>query len=218
MHQLGDIIAEPGCSETSPKVPRSCAGNRRVAMCGQVARSWQNRVVSIVPVLLWVAALAGAAMAIASGPRPVARAFAVDRLLRYAFIFPVGLMGLWAALGHIVFPARVAQAIGWQTSPFQFEIGVANLGIGFAGLYAAFRSFEARLATNLVLACFLIGAGIGHIRDVITAGNFAPGNAGPILFTDLLTPTAIFLLLWLSRSRAEEREAASRRTPARRQG
>ena len=66
-------------------------------------------------------------------------------------------MGLWAALGHIVFPARVAQAIGWPTSPFQFEVGVANLGIGLAGLYAAFRSFEARLATNLVLACFWSG-------------------------------------------------------------
>ena len=121
----------------------------------------------------------------------------------------------WAALGHIAFPARVAETIGWQTSPFQFEVGVANLGIGFAGLYAAFRSFEARLATNLVLACFLIGAGIGHIRDIVSAGNFAPGNAGPMLFTDLLTPTAIFLLLWSSRPRGEEREAVPRRTPAR---
>jgi hypothetical protein len=127
-------------------------------------------------------------------------------------------MGLWAALGHIVFPARVAQAIGWPTSPFQFEVGVANLGIGLAGLYAAFRSFEARLATNLVLACFLIGAGVGHLRDIVTAGNFAPGNAGPILFTDLLTPTAVFPLLWLARSRGEERQTAQRRTPARRQG
>ena len=68
--------------------------------------------------------------------------------------------------------------------------------------------FEARFATNLVLACFLIGAGVGHIKDIITAGNFAPGNAGPILFTDLLTPTAIFLLLCLTRSRGEKREAA----------
>jgi hypothetical protein len=187
-------------------------------MYDRFPRSWQNRVVSIIPVLSWVVALAGAAIAIVSGPRPVARAFVLDRLLRYAFIFPVGLMGLWAALGHIAFPLRAAQAIGWQTSPFQFEVGVANLGIAFAGLYAAFRSFEARLATNLVLACFLIGAGIGHIRDIVSAGNFAPGNAGPILFTDLLTPTAIFLLLWFSRPRAEEREAVPRRTPARREG
>jgi Na+/melibiose symporter-like transporter len=169
-------------------------------------------------VLSWVAALAGAAIAIASGSRPVARAFVLDRLLRYVFVFPVGLMGLWAAFGHIAFPARVAQAIGWQTSPFQFEVGVANLGIGCAGLYAAFRSFEARLATNLALACFLIGAGIGHIREIISAGNFAAGNAGPILFTDLLTPTAIFLLLWFSRPRGEETEAVPRRTPVRRGG
>jgi hypothetical protein len=175
-------------------------------------------VVSIIPVLSWVAALAGAAIAVASGPRPVGRAFVLERLLRYAFIFPVGLMGLWAAFGHIFFPARVAEAIGWQTSPFQFEVGVANLGIGCAGLYAAFRSFETRLSTNLVLACFLIGAGIGHIRDIITAGNLAPGNAGPILVTDLMTPTAIFLLLRLTRPRGGEREAAPRRTPARRQG
>jgi hypothetical protein len=170
------------------------------------------------PGTVWVAALAGAAIAVASGPRPVVRGFVSDRLLRYAFIFPVGLMGLWGALGHIVFPARVAQAIGWQTSPFQFEVGVANLGIGFAGVYAAFRPFEARLATNLVLACFLIGAGVGHIRDIITAGNFAPVNADPILFTDLLTPTVIFPLLWLTRPRGGEREAAPRRTPSRRQG
>jgi hypothetical protein len=169
-------------------------------------------------VLSWVAALAGAAIAIASGPRPVAGAFVLDRLLRYVFIFPVGLMGLWAALGHIAFPARVAQAIGWQTSPFQLEVGFANLGIAFAGLYAAFRSLEARLATNLALACFLIGAGIGHIREIISAGNFAAGNAGPILFTDLLTPTAIFLLLWFSRPRGEETEAVPRRTPVRRGG
>jgi hypothetical protein len=187
-------------------------------MWGSFPGIGKNRVVSIVPVLSWLAAFAGAVIALARGPRPLARAFVLDRLLRYVFIFLVGLMGLWAALGHIVFPARVAQAIGWPTSPFQFEVGVANLGIGLAGLYAAFRSFEARLATNLVLACFLIGAGVGHLRDIVTAGNFAPGNAGPILFTDLLTPTAVFLLLWLARSRGEERQTAQRRTPARRQG
>lgn len=69
-----------------------------------------------------------------------------------------------------------ARAIGWETSPFQFEVGLADLGMGLAGLYAAFRGFEARLAATLVLACFLVGAGIGHIREIVSAGNFAPGN------------------------------------------
>lgn len=86
----------------------------------------KNRVVSIVPMLSWLAAFAGAV--IAPGPRPLARAFVLDRLVRYVFILPAGLMGLWAALGHIVFPARVAQAIGWPPSPFQFEVGVRQSG------------------------------------------------------------------------------------------
>jgi hypothetical protein len=180
------------------------------------AASGQYRVVVLVPVLSWVAALVAAAIAITRGPRPVKFPFAADRLLRYLFFFPVGLMGLWAALGHLFFPAMVARAIGWQTSPFQFEVGAANLGIGLAGLYAAFCSFEARLATGLALACFLIGAGIVHIRDIIASGNFAPGNAGPILFTDLLTPLAIFVLLWLSRSRDGETRAELSRSDGRR--
>ena len=172
--------------------------------------------VVLVPVLAWVATIVAAAIAIIRGLRPVTLRFAADRLLRYILIFPVGLTGLWAALGHLFFPAMVARTIGWETSPFQFEVGAANLGIGLAGLYAAFRSFEARLATGLVIACFLIGAGIVHILDIIAAGNFAPGNAGPILFTDLLTPLAIAVLLWLSRPRGGEKRAAPPRTDARR--
>jgi hypothetical protein len=156
--------------------------------------------VAVFPVLAWIAALAATVVAVWTGPRPMLRGFIIDRLLRYVFVFPVGVMGLWAAFGHIVVPERAAAAIGWQPSPFQFEVGVANLGIGVAGLYAAFRGFEARLATNLVLACFLGGAGLGHIREIITAGNLAPGNAGPILFTDFLTPLAIFTLLFLART------------------
>lgn len=155
------------------------------------------------PVAVWIAALAATAIAIAWGPRPITRAFAVDRLLRYLFLLPVGLMGLWGFIGHVFFAERAAEAIGWQTSPFQYEVGMANLALGVAGIYAAFRGFEARLATALAVACFLIGAGIGHIRDIVQAGNLAPGNAGPILYTDFLTPIAILLLLWMVRPKAK---------------
>jgi hypothetical protein len=178
----------------------------------------KNRVVSIVPVLSWLAAFAGAVIALARGPRPLARAFVLDRLLRYVFIFLVGLMGLWAALGHIVFPARVAQAIGWPTSPFQFEVGVAKSGDRLGWVIRGVPLVRSAARDQFGAGVFLIGAGVGHLRDIVTAGNFAPGNAGPILFTDLLTPTAVFLLLWLARSRGEERQTAQRRTPARRQG
>ena len=163
--------------------------------------------VSVVPVLSWLAAIAAAAIAIAHGPRPVTWHFIADRLLRYLMLFPVGLMGLWAALGHIAFPAEAARAIGWATSPFQSEVGAANLGIGLAGLYAAFRSYEARFATALAVAGFLCGAGVVHINDIVRAGNFAPGNAGPILFTDFLTPIVTFLLLAATRAQRPDEHA-----------
>lgn len=151
--------------------------------------------VSLVPILLWVAAFACAGVAIWREPRPVLRGFVVDRLLRYLFLFPLGLQGLWAFVGHVFFAEQAAASIGWANTPFQYEVGVANLGLGLAAIYVAFKGFEARFAVAIVGACFLIGAGIIHIVDIVGQGNLAPGNAGPILVTDFLTPLAILVLL-----------------------
>jgi Na+/melibiose symporter-like transporter len=157
--------------------------------------------VSLVPILVWVAALAFWGMAVWRGPRPVMQAFVIDRLLRYLFIFPLGLAGLWAFVGHVFFPERAAAAIGWAPSPFQFEVGYANLGIGLASLYAAYTGFYARVAVAIAASCFLIGAGIGHVMDISEHGNLAPGNAGPILVTDFLTPMAVLALLLVAAQR-----------------
>ena len=153
---------------------------------------------SLIPILLFVAALASAGIAVWRGPRPIDRSFVIDRLLRYLFIFPLGLQGLWAFVGHTVFGEEAAREIGWADTPFQYEVGVANLGLAFASLYAAFRGFEARMAAALAAGCFLAGAGIIHIRDIALTGNLAPGNAGAIMITDFLTPIAVFVLLFLS--------------------
>ena len=81
--------------------------------------------VALVPLLAWVAALICWGMALWRGPRPLPRWFVLDRALRYVFIFPLGLLGLWAFIGHVVFPTQAAAAIGWPPSPFQFEVGYA---------------------------------------------------------------------------------------------
>jgi len=151
--------------------------------------------VSLVPILHWVAALLCAGVAMWREPRPVPRGFVIDRLLRYLFLFPLGVQGLWAFVGHVFFAEQAAASIGWANTPFQYEVGVANLGLGLASIYAAFRGFEARLAVGIVAACFLIGAGIIHIVDIVAQSNLAPGNAGPILVTDFLTPVVILVLL-----------------------
>ena len=162
--------------------------------------------VMLVPILLWVAALASAAVAIWQGPRPIDRSFLIDRLLRYLFVFPLGLLGLWAFLGHVFFAEQSAASIGWAPRPFQYEVGVANLGLALAALYAAFRGYEARLAVGIAAASFLIGAGIWHIRDIVEAGNLAPGNAGR---TDFLTPIAVLAVLFVANGKRRPKSPAT---------
>ena len=151
--------------------------------------------VSLISTLAWVVALLFWGVALWRAARPMTQAFAVDRALRYLFIFPLGLMSLWAFVVHVFFSERAAAEIGRAASPFQFEVGYANLGIGLASLYAAYTGFYARVAVAIAASSFLIGAGIGHVVDISQHGNLAPGSAGPILVTDFLTPMVVLALL-----------------------
>ncbi len=152
------------------------------------------------PVVMWVAALVVAILMTLRGPRPIKAAALFEQLLRYILLFPVGIMGLWAFTGHVFFAERTAASIGWATSPFQFEVGMANLGIGLAGVIGAFVASPGfRAAVGVVMIGFLGGAGVGHIVQMAETGNMAAGNAGPILYTDFLTPLAVLGLLLLQR-------------------
>jgi len=156
-----------------------------------------------VPLMSWGLALVLAALAVARAPRPLPPGFVADRLLRYLFLVPLGLMGLWAFMGHVFFAAEAARAIGWAPSPFQFEVGMANLGMGLAGVIAAFYgNWGFRLGVAVVAAGFLGGAAVGHVVQIVQTGNLAAGNAGPILYTDILTPLTLLVLLALTRHTA----------------
>jgi hypothetical protein len=54
-----------------------------------------------------------------------------------------------------------------------------------------------------------MGAGIIHILDIIEKGNFAPGNAGPIMITDFLTPIAVLVLLVLAGGKLRPKSPAT---------
>jgi uncharacterized protein DUF6790 len=159
-------------------------------------------IVSMVPIVMWGAALLCAGIAIWRGPRPATWGFVFDKLLRYLFIFPLGVQALWAFLSHVLLPEESAAAIGWAPSPFQYEVGVANLGIALGSFYAAFGTFQARAAMAIAAGAFLAGAGIGHIVEIVEDLNYAPGNAGPIMISDFLTPIVVLVLLLLSPSQS----------------
>ena len=79
------------------------------------------------PAFLFVAAIVVAA--VRRGYESIA-----ERFLSWILLLPIGVTGLWAAITHIFFPTTAAAHIGWQVSPFQFEVGMANLAIGVTAL------------------------------------------------------------------------------------
>jgi len=126
-------------------------------------------------------------------------------LLPYLLFLSVGLVGLWAFVGHVFFPQFSAQAIGWETSPFQFEVGMTNLSYGLLGCLSFFkRSWGLWLGTTIGSSVFLFGAGLGHIYQIIEHHNFSFDNAGPILFTDIIMPVIMVSLLYVNRKNKVE--------------
>lgn len=116
------------------------------------------------------------------------------RLLDWMLLLPVGVGGIWAGFFHITFPAMVAQSIGWQPSPFQFEIGVADAAIGVAGVVSFWRALPFKAAVVLYIVLFNFGVAVGHVRDAL-GGNFAPNNFGLLLVITLAEMILLPVLL-----------------------
>jgi hypothetical protein len=144
-----------------------------------------------------VVGLVASIVSLLRASRPLSSAVVVEALFFYFLMFSIGFSFFYNFVVHTFFGEVAARLIGWQDSPFQAEVGFASLGFSAVGFLACYRSFDLRLAAVIGPALFLLGAAGGHIYQIVTAGNFAPGNAGVILYTDILIPVIGFALLWL---------------------
>lgn len=149
------------------------------------------------PLTFLAIGLVASLVAIARAPAPRSTALAVDRLLAWHIFFALGAQNLLNFIFHVFFGKLAAAFIGWADSPFQLEVGMASLGFSVVAFLAAFGSFDLRLAAILGPALFSLGAAAGHVYQMVTAHNFAPGNAGIIFYTDIFIPLFGFVLLWL---------------------
>jgi hypothetical protein len=115
--------------------------------------------------------------------------------LENALVWLIGVNGIVAGSGHLLYADPVARSIGWpERTPWQWEVGLAGIGFGVLGVMSPAYDRDFWLATIIVSSIFLLGAAVGHIRQLVTAHNLSPGNAGPILFTDVLIPFAVIAL------------------------
>ncbi len=136
----------------------------------------------------FVVGLLFSTVAIAREKRPLDGAVAVEKLLSWHVFWAIGVCFLYNFVMHAFFGRMSAAFIGWADSPFQFEVATASLGFAAIGFIAAFRSFDLRLAAILGSGLFTLGAAAGHVIQMITQRNFAPGNAGIVFYMDIVIP------------------------------
>jgi len=161
-------------------------------------------VFSIWSILLILVILA-AAVHLFRERKALSRSRVLEILLLWSLVIGFGVAGVAGFLGHTLAADAIAASIGWPAgNPFQQEVAVAN------GLLAFRFRDSFWLATIVAGSIFYIGAGIGHVYEIVARGNLAPNNAGMVLVYDLVFPVAVVLMyagLVLLRRRAAGRAA-----------
>lgn len=132
----------------------------------------------------------------------------IELFVLYLLAVSVGANGLGGAFGHLFLSDLVAAGIGWPAgSPFQLEMGFANLLVGVLGLLAIGRRDGFRTAAILATTILGFGAAAVHLWDVAAAGNLSPGNTVQNV-GNLLDPVLLVGLTWLG-ARLSDPDAGS---------
>jgi hypothetical protein len=132
-------------------------------------------------------------LGVSSSRRSSKAAIAATYLL-YLLVIYVGLMGLLTAYAHVFRPVQTSASIGWSTSPYEYEVGMADLTVGVLGVFCLALRGNFWLATAIANAVWLLGDAVGHIRQVVLNGNHAANNSGIFLITEITMPFVILLL------------------------
>lgn len=119
-------------------------------------------------------------------------------LLFYQLVITLTLTGILGFVGHVFKSDMIAEFIGWEKgSPFQKELGYAELGYAIAGVLCIWMSKDFWLATIVTFSSLFIGAAIIHIKEMIKRKNFKLGNSFMVL-PDLITPLSVIVLYFIS--------------------
>jgi hypothetical protein len=147
-----------------------------------------------------VAAMVGATIHVGfSGKRRSGTAMIVGTYLVYFLFIYVGLMGLFTAYFHVFEPNRASASIGWAPSPFEYEVGMADLTMGVLGVLCIVFRREFWLATAIGNAVWFVGDAVGHIREMMVHNNHAENNAGIFLVFELAVPILMLGLVFYYR-------------------
>lgn len=154
-------------------------------------------ILSNIPVVMFVAALVVAALVRYPKAAP-------ERYFSWLLLLSVGVEALWGGLFHVFFPDMASAQIGWQPSPYEFEIGIADISLGLVAIAAFLRSLSFKSAIAVFSVLFDAGVLIGHFQQASAAGNFSPDNFGALQIVTalhvILIPT-LLIVIWNKQNR-----------------
>ncbi len=119
----------------------------------------------------------------------------LELFLLYQLVFSVGLSSFLAAYGFFFMTQFVADYTHWPSCPFEIQMGNVNLGYGVLGILCIWFRNDFWTATIIGQSIWLIGDGIAHLYDMAANQNYSPGNIGVPLYTDLIVPIILLILL-----------------------
>jgi len=137
-------------------------------------------------------------VAVSAKRRSGAAAIVGTYLIYFLFIY-VGLMGLFTAYFHVFEPGRASASIGWAPSPFEYEVGMADLTMGVLGFLCIIFRREFWLATAIGNAVWFLGDAVGHVREMTLHNNHAANNAGIFLVFEFAVPILMLILAFYHR-------------------
>jgi hypothetical protein len=172
----------------SPSVTKTASAPEPATSAPEPARQHKRSLLLGLLPFIGVILFAVSAVQTVTGGRP---ADWQHQLALAAVVYLIGWAAVGAGISHIFFGKAISRSIGFARSPFELEVGFANLGFGVAALMAGSYQKEYWLAIIVANSIFRVGCGAGHIKQIIVDGNFAINNTA-ILFLNFVIPA--FLL------------------------
>jgi hypothetical protein len=125
-------------------------------------------------------------------------------LLSSYFFWVLGIMGLWGFVSNVFLGGYIAKQMGWLQSPFQYEVGIANLIffiLGFCCFFKASRSFQ--LASLVAFLVWREGSVIADFIRIYIKDSSSVTTLGPYFYINLLLPLLGLFIFWISKPKYE---------------
>ena len=88
---------------------------------------------------------------------------------------------IYSTIGHLIFTNSVADSIGWESSPFQKELGYFTLSLLLVMIWSNYSNIrlETKISLSYVWIIFIMFAALNHIYE-FKKGNISLNNILPI--------------------------------------